>query len=49
MEIPKLGRRWAMVASAALMGTSFFLYATVSSFAGYNGISLLEYWAQSRK
>ncbi|GAA5881567.1 hypothetical protein JCM3774_005351 [Rhodotorula dairenensis] len=47
MEIPKLGRRWAMVASAALMGTSFFLYATVSSFAGYNGISLLEYWAQS--
>ncbi|GAA5988451.1 hypothetical protein JCM10908_003571 [Rhodotorula pacifica] len=47
MEIPKLGRRWAMVASAALMGTSFFLYAAVGSFSSYTGISLLEYWAQS--
>lgn len=39
MEIPRLGRRWAMVLSAALMGVSFFLYAPVSSFKAYTGTS----------
>ncbi|BGP11891.1 hypothetical protein JCM10049v2_007811 [Rhodotorula toruloides] len=47
MEIPKVGRKWAMAFAAALMGTSLFLFATISSFAAYTGMNLLEYWAQS--
>lgn len=49
MEIPKVGRKWAMAFAAALMGTSLFLFATISSFAAYTGMNLLEYWAQSRE
>ncbi|BGP28095.1 MFS transporter, sugar transporter [Rhodotorula toruloides] len=47
MEIPKVGRKWAMAFAAALMGTSLFLFATISSFAAFTGMNLLEYWAQS--
>ncbi|BGP35909.1 hypothetical protein JCM10296v2_007761 [Rhodotorula toruloides] len=47
MEIPKIGRKWAMAFAAALMGTSLFLFATISSFAAFTGMNLLEYWAQS--
>ncbi|GAA5851807.1 hypothetical protein JCM8547_000061 [Rhodosporidiobolus lusitaniae] len=47
MEIPKLGRKFAMVFAAALMGTSLFLFATIDSQAAYTGMNLLEYWAQS--
>jgi hypothetical protein len=49
MEIPKLGRKWAMCAAATLMGVSLFLYAVVNSVAGFVGMNLFEYWAQSRK
>ncbi|GAA5824280.1 hypothetical protein JCM3770_000921 [Rhodotorula araucariae] len=47
MEIPRLGRKWAMAAAAGLMGTSLFLFATVSSMAAYTGLNAFEYWAQS--
>ncbi|GAA5970235.1 hypothetical protein JCM11641_001630 [Rhodosporidiobolus odoratus] len=47
MEIPMLGRKFSMVLSAGLMGTSLFLYATVTSEAGFVGLNVLEYWAQS--
>ncbi|GAA6042999.1 hypothetical protein JCM8097_003880 [Rhodosporidiobolus ruineniae] len=47
MEIPHLGRKGAMVISAALMGTSLFLFSTIESQAAYTGMNLLEYWAQS--
>uniref|UniRef100_A0A0K3CCV8 BY PROTMAP: gi/472583833/gb/EMS21457.1/ MFS transporter, sugar transporter [Rhodosporidium toruloides NP11] n=1 Tax=Rhodotorula toruloides TaxID=5286 RepID=A0A0K3CCV8_RHOTO len=47
MEIPKIGRKWAMAFAAALMGTSLFLFSTISSFAAFTGMNLLEYWAQS--
>lgn len=49
MEIPKIGRKWAMAFAAALMGTSLFLFSTISSFAAFTGMNLLEYWAQSRE
>ncbi|GAA6059099.1 hypothetical protein JCM10212_002070 [Sporobolomyces blumeae] len=47
MEVPRLGRKWAMCFAALLMGASLFLYATVNSVAGFTGMNLLEYWAQS--
>ncbi|GAA5846082.1 hypothetical protein JCM3766R1_001361 [Sporobolomyces carnicolor] len=47
MEIPRLGRKWAMCFAALLMGTSLCLYAVVNSFNGFTGLNLLEYWAQS--
>ncbi|BGP20800.1 hypothetical protein JCM10213_008938 [Rhodosporidiobolus nylandii] len=47
MELPHLGRKGAMIIAAALMGTSLFLFATVSSSWGFTGMNLLEYWAQS--
>lgn len=49
MEIPRLGRKWAMCFAALLMGTSLCLYAVVNSFNGFTGLNLLEYWAQSRE
>ena len=48
MEIPRLGRKWAMCFAAVLMGLSLFLYATVNTVAGFTGMNLFEYWAQSR-
>ncbi|GAA5851805.1 hypothetical protein JCM8547_000060 [Rhodosporidiobolus lusitaniae] len=47
MELPGLGRKWSMVAAAALMGTSLFLFATIESLWAYTGMDLLRYWAQS--
>lgn len=47
MEIPRLGRKWAMCFAACLMGVSLFLYSVVDSFDGFTGLNLLEYWAQS--
>ncbi|GAA5909478.1 uncharacterized protein JCM6883_003959 [Sporobolomyces salmoneus] len=47
MEIPRLGRKWAMCFAAVLMGVSLFLYSVVDSFAGFTGMNLFEYWAQS--
>ncbi|GJN94743.1 hypothetical protein Rhopal_007835-T1 [Rhodotorula paludigena] len=47
MEIPKLGRKWAMAFAAGLMGTSLFLFATINSMTAFTGMNLFEYWAQS--
>ncbi|GAA5828576.1 hypothetical protein JCM11251_000860 [Rhodosporidiobolus azoricus] len=47
MEVPKLGRKGAMILSAGLMGASLFLFSTVNSMAAFTGMNLLEYWAQS--
>ncbi|GAA5890537.1 hypothetical protein JCM6882_002953 [Rhodosporidiobolus microsporus] len=47
MEVPRLGRRGAMVLSAGLMGASLFLFATINSMTAFTGMNLLEYWAQS--
>ncbi|GAA6015868.1 hypothetical protein JCM11491_007218 [Sporobolomyces phaffii] len=47
MEIPRLGRKWAMCLAAILMGVSLVLYSTVNSVAAFVGLNLFEYWAQS--
>ncbi|GAA5872979.1 hypothetical protein JCM16303_006899 [Sporobolomyces ruberrimus] len=47
MEIPRLGRKWAMCFAALLMAASLFLYATVDTVAGFVGMNVFEYWAQS--
>lgn len=47
VEVPRLGRQWAMVISSALMGVSLFLYSVVDTQAGNVGFNALEYIAQS--
>ena len=47
VEIPRVGRQWAMVFSSALMAISFFLYAKVNSQAGSIGLNAMEYFFQS--
>lgn len=47
IEVPKLGRQWAMVFSSALMAVSFFLFTTVETQAGSIGANAAEYAAQS--
>ncbi|CBQ70176.1 conserved hypothetical protein [Sporisorium reilianum SRZ2] len=47
IEVPKLGRQWAMVISSALMAISFFLFTTTSSMAGSIGFNAMEYFFQS--
>ncbi|EGX94885.1 membrane transporter [Cordyceps militaris CM01] len=46
-NVPTLGRKWTMVFSSALMGTSIFLLATVDSVAKREGLFALEYFFQS--
>lgn len=45
--IPRLGRKWAMVFSSALMATSLFLFAAVNTQASNVGLNLMEYFFQS--
>ncbi|ORX38559.1 major facilitator superfamily domain-containing protein [Kockovaella imperatae] len=47
MEIPRLGRKWAMVISALLMGVSMALYQVVNSLPANIGFNAMEYWFQS--
>lgn len=47
IEVPKLGRQWAMVVSSALMAVSFFIFTTVNSQAGSIGANAAEYMFQS--
>lgn len=47
VEIPALGRQWAMVLSSSVMAISLFVYTTVQSQAGAVGLNALEYFAQS--
>ena len=46
MELPKLGRKWAMVLGAALMGLSLALYQVVNSLPASVGFNAMEYWFQ---
>ncbi len=45
--IPRVGRKWAMVGSSALMGLSLFLFATVNTEASNIGLNAMEYFFQS--
>lgn len=45
--MPRIGRKWAMVLSSALMGVSLFLFAAVSSHASNVGFNAMEYFFQS--
>ncbi|VDB92067.1 unnamed protein product [Peniophora sp. CBMAI 1063] len=47
MELPRLGRKWAMVLGAALMGLSLALYQVVGSVRASVGFNAMEYWFQS--
>ena len=47
IEVPKLGRQWAMVVSSALMAVSFFLFTVVETQAGSIGFNAMEYFFQS--
>ncbi|KAF2010149.1 MFS general substrate transporter [Aaosphaeria arxii CBS 175.79] len=44
---PFIGRKWAMVISSALMGTSIFVFSTVNSAASNIGLNVMEYFFQS--
>ena len=45
--IPRVGRKWAMIGSSALMGLSLFLFATVNTEASNVGLNAMEYFFQS--
>ena len=45
--VPRVGRKWAMVFSSALMGVSLFLFATVNTEASNVGLNAMEYFFQS--
>jgi hypothetical protein len=45
--IPRIGRKWAMIGSSALMGLSLFLFATVNTEASNVGLNAMEYFFQS--
>ncbi|KAK3168816.1 hypothetical protein OEA41_005264 [Lepraria neglecta] len=45
--IPRIGRKWAMIGSSALMGISLFLFATVNTEASNIGLNAMEYFFQS--
>ena len=44
IEVPGVGRRWAMVSSSALMGASLFLYSTITTPAASVGFNAMEYF-----
>ncbi|KAM3073162.1 hypothetical protein ACMFMG_008875 [Clarireedia jacksonii] len=46
-KVPRVGRRWSMVISSALMATSLFLYAAIDTQAANIGITAMEYFFQS--
>jgi MFS family permease len=45
--VPRIGRKWAMVISSALMATSLFLFAAINTQASNIGLSAMEYFFQS--
>ena len=45
--VPRVGRKWAMMGSSALMGLSLFLFATVNTQASNIGLNVMEYFFQS--
>lgn len=47
MEVPRLGRKWAMFLAATLMGVSLALYQVVNTIPASIGFNAMEYWFQS--
>ena len=45
--VPFVGRKWAMVASSALMGVSLFLFSAINTEASNVGFNIMEYFFQS--
>lgn len=45
--LPRVGRKWAMVGSSALMGTSLFLFAAANTEASNIALNAMEYFFQS--
>lgn len=45
--VPRVGRKWAMVFSSAMMGVSLFLFSTVNTQASNIGLNAMEYFFQS--
>jgi hypothetical protein len=47
VEVPSLGRKWAMVVSGSMMALSLFGYATVTTFESSVGLNAMEYFCMS--
>ncbi|RPA85102.1 MFS general substrate transporter [Ascobolus immersus RN42] len=47
VKVNRVGRKWAMVISSALMATSLFLFAAVNTQASNVGLNVMEYFFQS--
>lgn len=45
--IPRIGRKWAMAGSSALMATSLFLFSVVDTQASNISFNVMEYFFQS--
>ena len=46
-DLPRVGRKWTMFVSSALMAMSLFLFAQVNDEASNIGLGILEYFFQS--
>lgn len=44
---PRIGRKWTMVSSSAMMAISIFLFSSVNSAASNIGFNIMEYFFQS--
>ena len=44
---PRIGRKWTMVFSSALMAASIFLFSSINSAASNIGFNVMEYFFQS--
>lgn len=47
VQLPLVGRKWSLVASAALQGISMAMYTQVKTTAGYVGLNAFEYIMQT--
>ncbi|PRP84042.1 hypothetical protein PROFUN_08504 [Planoprotostelium fungivorum] len=47
IELPRVGRKWGMVISSAMMATSCILFATIKSSAAAVAFNGIEYFSQS--
>ncbi|TKA72628.1 hypothetical protein B0A55_05979 [Friedmanniomyces simplex] len=45
--LPRVGRKWTMVFSSAMMGVSIFIFSAVNSEASNIGLNVMEYFFQS--
>jgi MFS family permease len=46
-RVSRVGRKWTMVISSAMMGISIFLFSSVNSAASNIGFNVMEYFFQS--